>query len=63
MSDEIVDFSEVPTSSGVPPILPFVAVVGIVGIFAIGTAVVLTAGWGHVWPSVQALRIALGGQP
>ncbi|MHB8145641.1 MAG: hypothetical protein ACYDGM_00065 [Vulcanimicrobiaceae bacterium] len=52
-------FAEVPQSKGMPPFLPILIAIFIVGIFAIGGSVVLLAGHGHVWPSQQSTRIDL----
>lgn len=49
----------VPQSKGIPSFLPIIALIGLIGIFAIGTGVVLNAGWGHIWPSLQSTRINL----
>lgn len=60
--DEYLDFSKVPESRGVPTMVYYVAVIGLVGIFAIGGASVLSSGWGHHWPANTTLRIPLGQQ-
>ena len=57
--DEYLDFSKVPESRGVPRMVYYVAVIGIVGIFLIGGATVLNSSWGHHWPANTTLRIDL----
>jgi len=58
--DEYLDFSAVPESRGVPMVVYWVAVIGIVGIFAVGGATIAGAGWAHHWPSNTTLRVDLG---
>lgn len=58
--DERLDFSKVPESRGVPTMVYYVAVIGLVGIFFIGGASVMSSGWGHHWPANTTLRIPLG---
>jgi hypothetical protein len=58
--DEYLDFSKVPESRGVPTMVYYVAVIGLIGIFAIGGASVMSSGWGHHWPANTTLRIDLG---
>ena len=61
--DEYLDFSKVPESRGVPPLLYKVVAVGIVIIFAIGAAVVMMSGYGHHWPAATTLRVPLTNNP
>ena len=61
--DEYLDFSKVPESRGVPTMVYYVAVIGIVGIFAIGGASVMSSGWNHHWPANTTLRVDLGKHP
>jgi hypothetical protein len=63
--DEYLDFSSVPESRGIPPVLYRVVAVGLVIIFAIGAFVVLESGYGHHWPAESTLRVPLqnGTQP
>ena len=51
----------VPTSRGVPRIVFIAAGIGIMLIFAVGGWTISHGGYGHVWPSQQALRIPLNG--
>jgi hypothetical protein len=57
---EYLDFSEVPQSRGIPPVIRYAVIVGLVMIFAIGGATVLLSGYGHVWPSDHSMRVNLG---
>jgi hypothetical protein len=61
--DEYLDFSKVPESKGIPPMLHRIAAIGIVCIFIIGGAVVMLAGYGHEWPAQNTLRMDLGSMP
>jgi hypothetical protein len=56
-SDEL--FKEVPVSHGIHKRTYFILLVGIIGVFAIGTTVVRFATYGHVWPSTTSQRIDL----
>jgi hypothetical protein len=58
--DEFLDFSKVPESRGVPRMVYFVAIIGIIGIFAVGGSSVVSSGWAHHWPSNTTLRVDLG---
>jgi hypothetical protein len=58
--DEYLDFSQVPESRGIPPVIRYAAIVGLVMIFAIGAASVLLSGYGHVWPADHSMRVGLG---
>jgi hypothetical protein len=60
--DEYLDFSNVPESRGIPALVYYIAVIGIIGIFAVGGATVMSSGWGHQWPSNTTLRTNLGNQ-
>ena len=57
---EYLDFSHVPQSRGVPTAITYAVMVGIVGIFIVGAACCLLAGYGHVWPATQSMRVDLG---
>jgi hypothetical protein len=57
--DEFLDFSKVPESTGVPPLLYRALAIGLVMIFAIGAAVCLMSGYGHHWPADTTLRVQL----
>lgn len=51
----------VPTSRGIPRVVLIAATIGILTIFAVGGWTIANGGYGHVWPSQQALRIPLSG--
>jgi hypothetical protein len=57
--DERLDFSKVPQSRGIPPMLYRLIAIGIVGIFAVGFSVVWNAGYGHHWPAATTVRAPL----
>jgi hypothetical protein len=57
--DERLDFSRVPQSAGFPPMLFVLLAIGLIGIFSIGGATVLNAGYGHHWPSPTTQRVPL----
>jgi hypothetical protein len=58
--DEYLDFTRVPESRGVPMVVYWVAIIGIVGIFAVGGASIAGSGYAHHWPANTTLRIDLG---
>jgi hypothetical protein len=51
----------VPTSRGVPHVVWYAAIIGILCIFGIGAYTIYMSTYGHVWPSVQSERIPLNG--
>ena len=57
--DERLDFSQVPQSAGFPPVLFGLLAIGLIGIFSIGGATILNAGYGHHWPSATTQRAPL----
>ncbi|MGC9992809.1 MAG: hypothetical protein ABSD52_10515 [Candidatus Cybelea sp.] len=57
--DEYLDFTNVPESKGIPPLLYRVAAVGLVIIFLIGASVCLMSGYGHHWPADTTERVPL----
>jgi len=60
---EYLDFSKVPESQGLPKSLFAVGFVGLICIFIIGGLTVGMAGFGHVWPAPQSMRVNLGQLP
>jgi hypothetical protein len=54
------DTRGVPISSGIPPIVTWTGLVGLILIFIIAGMVLATSGYGHVWPAENSLRIKLG---
>lgn len=57
--DEYLDYTNVPESRGIPPMIYRVLIVGIVCIFIIGGATVMLSGYGHHWPSISTTRVPL----
>lgn len=51
----------VPTSRGIPSVVIIASLIGILCIFGMGAYTIYMSGYGHVWPSQQALRIPLSG--
>ena len=49
----------VPISSGIPPLVTWVGIAGVVLIFIVAGMVLGTAGSGHVWPAADTLTIKL----
>ncbi len=56
---EGIDFSTVPQSGGIPKAVIVLVVFGVIAVFSIGAGVIFNAGFGHVWPSLESLRIDL----
>ncbi len=56
---ETIDFSSVPQSGGIPKSVVALVVFGVIAVFSIGAGVILNAGFHHVWPSLESLRIKL----
>jgi len=57
-----VDSRGVPVSKGIPSIVHIAGMIGVVVIFVIGASVMLTSGWGHMWPASSSQRAPLGGK-
>ena len=53
------NFGKVPRSKGLPTPVQIGAMIGIIVIFAIGAAVILSSSFGHEWPSLSTLRTHL----
>ena len=56
---ESIDFSSVPQSGGIPTSVVALVIFGVIAVFSIGAGVILNAGFHHVWPSLESLRIKL----
>jgi hypothetical protein len=56
---DLEDNRGVPISSGIPPLVVYAGIAGVVLIFVIAGMVLATAGSGHVWPATAALNIKL----
>jgi hypothetical protein len=57
---EYLDFSQVPKSAGIPSIIVWSGIIGLIAIFAIGGSVILNASSGHHWPATSTMRVDLG---
>jgi hypothetical protein len=49
----------VPISSGIPPVVVYAGIAGVLLIFVIAGMVLATAGSGHVWPATAAVNVKL----
>ena len=56
---DIEDERGVPISSGIPPIVTWAGVAGIILIFIIAGMVVTTSEANHIWPSETSLTVKL----
>ncbi|GAC1658940.1 MAG: hypothetical protein NVS4B13_02760 [Candidatus Elarobacter sp.] len=56
---DLEDERGVPISSGVPPLVTWAGIAGIILIFIIAGLVLATSEQGHVWPADDALKIKL----
>ncbi|NNM98982.1 MAG: hypothetical protein HKL91_04175 [Candidatus Eremiobacteraeota bacterium] len=54
-----IDFSSVPESGGIPKAVIALVVFGVIAVFTIGGSVIFNAGFHHLWPSLESLRIKL----
>jgi len=56
---DVEDERGVPISSGIPPLVMWAGIAGVVLIFVIAGMVVGTSGNNHVWPAENTLTIKL----
>ena len=56
---DVEDERGVPISSGIPPLVMWAGIAGVVLIFIIAGLVLSSSGQGHVWPWDKALEIKL----
>jgi hypothetical protein len=49
----------VPISSGIPPIVIYAGIAGVVLIFIVAGMVLSNAGFGHVWPAENSVDLKL----
>ena len=56
---DIKDARGVPVSAGVPPIVRWSAIVGVILIFVFVGMVIASSNFHHIWPSSDTLRIKL----
>ena len=58
---DVVDDRGVPVSRGVPHIVRWAFVIGVIAIFIMGYITIIQAGYGHDWPWNKTLRTDLNG--
>ena len=56
---DLQDDRGVPISSGIPKLVLWAAIAGVVTIFVIAGLVLANSGFGHVWPAENSLNIKL----
>jgi len=56
----ITDARGVPVSPGIPPIVKWAVIIGVVVIFFILGTAIGTSNYHHVWPSSDTTKIQLG---
>jgi hypothetical protein len=56
------DTRGVPVSAGIPPIIRWSGLIGLVAIFVMVGIVIGASRYGHVWPSPDSARIKLTAQ-
>lgn len=56
---DLEDERGVPISSGVPPIVTWAGIAGVILIFIIAGLVLAVSGYGHIWPSENAVQLKL----
>ena len=49
----------IPVSAGIPPIIRWSGIAGLIAIFIVVGIVIAASRYGHVWPSMDATRIDL----
>jgi hypothetical protein len=57
---DIKDERGVPVSSGIPPIVVWAVVIGILMIFSILGMTIFSSNFHHIWPSLDTTHIKLG---
>jgi hypothetical protein len=53
------DSRGVPISAGIPPIVTWSAIFGVIMVFVIVGLVIYASPYGHVWPSIDSTKIKL----
>jgi hypothetical protein len=53
------DHRGVPVSAGIPPIVRWSGLIGLVAIFVVVGIVIAASHYGHVWPAADSTRIKL----
>jgi hypothetical protein len=54
------DSRGVPTSQGIPSVVIWAGIIGVILIFAVAGMVLSTSGYGHLWPASNTLNLKLG---
>lgn len=49
----------VPITSGIPSLVTWTGIIGIIIVFAVAAMVLATAGYGHVWPASNSTNLKL----
>jgi hypothetical protein len=49
----------IPVSAGIPPLIRWSGLIGLVAIIIVVGMVIATSRYGHVWPSMDSTRIQL----
>jgi hypothetical protein len=57
---DVEDERGVPISSGIPPLVLYAGIAGVVLIFIIAGCVLAVSGYGHIWPSDNTTNLKLG---
>jgi len=50
----------IPVSAGIPPIIRWSGIIGLIAIFCVVGIVIASSRYGHVWPSADSTHIKLG---
>ena len=53
------DHRGVPVSAGIPPIVRWSGLIGLVAIFVVAGIVIAASHYGHVWPAADSIHIKL----
>jgi ABC-type phosphate transport system auxiliary subunit len=56
---DLEDERGVPISSGIPPIVTYAGIAGVILIFIIAALVLAVSGYGHIWPADNATNLKL----
>jgi ABC-type phosphate transport system auxiliary subunit len=56
---DLEDERGVPISSGIPPIVTYAGIAGVILIFIIAALVLAVSGYGHIWPADNATQLKL----
>ncbi len=56
---DVEDERGVPISSGIPPLVTWAGIAGVILIFVIAALVLAVSGYGHIWPAENATQLKL----